>query len=217
MKLKLSLIAASVIMAVSASALAEVNPFTGTRVQTEKVKAETDLQSAKNILSEEQLKAQRLAFQAKNVEKVMASDLKKLLTPPGSSAFAPGNFPPVASLPGNVPTNIRTKAPAPTEMVVAAPPARAQVSRVPKLSAVMDSGSGPIAVIEAGGQSVAAAVGDDTSVGKVTAITASSVTVGGRVIHLDPEILAMKNPDAQAATHSAPSGVPPNLMPGALR
>ncbi len=215
MKLKLSLIAASVMMAVSASALAEVNPFTGTRVETEKVKSETDLQSAKNNLSEERLKAQRLAFQAKNVDKVMAADLKKLLTPPGS-AFAPGNFPPVASLPGNVP-NIRTKAPAPTEKLVAAPPVRAQVSRVPKLSAVMDSGSGPIAVIEAGGQSVAAAVGDDTSVGKVTAITASSVTVGGRVIHLDPEILAMKNPDAQAATTTIPQAPVGLMMPGLSR
>ena len=233
MKFTLSTIAALLVLSTSASA--ETNPFTGVSVETEQVRAQLELQREKNNLSKEQLEAKRIEFQSKHSEKVLMADLRKTLSPPGSSlAMMLDGLPTAGDGPGKrpAPSPARKALPKPEKALenlevgglgLAARPSEGRsmpVSWAPKLVAVMDTGRGRIATIEAGGEATTVAVGDRIAIGAVSEIGDASVTVGGRTLYLDRGVIATNNPDVQDAASltggKAPTkagGLPP---PGAI-
>lgn len=218
---------------VAGVAQAEVNPFTGTRVETERVKGETELQREKNILSKEQIEAQRLAFQAKNVDKVMEAELRKMLTPPGGGSMNLNQDPLLQSLAKKpAPKKVEPpKAEAPVDPMAFAMRGMGgaksvSVSQAPKLVMVLDNGQTKQAVVEHLGQSHTVRVGDSTPLGVVSSIGKDAITIGGKKMALDKSVIAINNPDAQNAGSmgggkvpggaglSPQIGMPPGAMPG---
>lgn len=230
MKFPLSTIAA--LIALSTSAIAETNPFTGVSVETEQVRAQLELQREKNNLSKEQLEAKRIEFQTKHSEKVLMADLRKTLSPPGSSvAMMLDGLPTAGEGPGKKSTAIpaRKVLPKPEKALdnldlsglgLAARPTEGRsmpVSWAPKLVAVMDTGRGRIATIESGGEATTVAVGDRMGMGAVSEIGDAFVTVGGRTLYLDRAVIATNNPDVQDAASLTGGKAPtkPSILPPA--
>lgn len=227
MKFKLTAVTAMIVL--STSATAETNPFTGISVETEQIRAQLELQREKNSLSKEQLEAKRIEFQTKHSDKVLMADLRKTLTPQGSSvAMMLDGLATAGDRPGKPPASARKVMPKPEKIPASleapglaldmrAPQGRSMtVSWAPKLVAVMDTGRGRIATIESGGEATTVEVGDRMAIGAVSEIGDGFVVVGGRTLYLDKTVIATNNPDVQDAASltggkapTRPTGIPP--------
>lgn len=225
------------IAAAAGTAQAEINPFTGAKVETEQVKGQIELQREKNNLSKEQIEARRLEFQAKNVDKVMEAELRKMITPPGGGM---GNFnqdPLLQSLakkqapPKIEPPKIELADDAMPFMPRGMGGAKSiPVSQAPKLVMVLDNGQTKQAVIEHLGQAHTVRVGDNTPLGNVSSIDKDAIMIGGKKMMIDKTVVAINNPDAQdpgsmgggktqggQGMATPPQGMPPGARTGVIR
>lgn len=223
--------------AAAGTAHAEVNPFTGVKVETEQVKGQIELQREKNSLSKEQIEARRLEFQAKNVDKVMEAELRKMLNPPGSGGAGNFNQDPLMQALAKKPAPPKVEPPKVDPMVdmpfmprgmEMGGPKSMPVSQAPKLVMVLDNGHTKQAVVEHLGQAHTVRVGDSTPLGTVSSIDRDAIMIGGKKMTLDKTVVAINNPDAQdpgsmgggkvqGGQPAILPGMPPGARPGVVR
>ena len=207
------LFAALLGLTVNMALAADIDPFTGQNLAIEQTRAVLELTKQQNALLDEETKKARAEYMLKNSDKIFAAELRKQLSV-GQNAYGGMNYPAERFPEPEAPKKSGKKVKLPLlDLPVA--PAQAAHPAGSALIGIMQRNGTRMALIQNGAETLYARIGDEVpGLGRVSAIGAHAVVIGGRQLAIESQSIA--NADPQDISQIAKAAINPGAPTGAM-